>query len=93
MVDQQAMATKPFQIHQVGICLFVCQRYPIIVHPFSVPVVLAGTSAIPPATAVNYIPWALMGFIFNYVIRKRYFNWWAKYNCDYRNTSIILCER
>jgi len=41
---------------------------------------LSGTGAIPPATAVNYIPWALLGFIFNYVIRKRHFNWWAKYN-------------
>jgi len=47
---------------------------------FSVPVVLSGTGAIPPATAVNYIPWALIGFIFNFVIRKRAFNWWAKYN-------------
>jgi len=46
----------------------------------NVPVVLAGTGCIPPATAVNYIPWALIGFIFNYVIRKRHFNWWAKYN-------------
>jgi len=46
----------------------------------NVPVVLSGTGAIPPATAVNYIPWALIGFIFNYVIRKRHFNWWAKYN-------------
>jgi hypothetical protein len=48
----------------------------------SVPVVLAGTSSIPPATAVNYIPWALIGFIFNFVIRRRHFNWWAKYNCE-----------
>jgi hypothetical protein len=50
--------------------------------PVSVPVVLAGTALIPPATAVNFIPWALIGFIFNFVIRKRYFNWWAKYNCE-----------
>ncbi|KAH9982093.1 OPT oligopeptide transporter [Lactifluus volemus] len=46
----------------------------------NVPVVLAGTGWIPPATAVNYIPWAVVGFIFNYVIRRRHFNWWAKYN-------------
>ncbi|KAI0271699.1 OPT oligopeptide transporter [Gloeopeniophorella convolvens] len=46
----------------------------------NVPVVLAGTCWIPPATAVNYIPWAILGFIFNYVIRKRHFSWWAKYN-------------
>jgi len=46
----------------------------------NIPLVLGGTGAIPPATAVNYIPWALIGFIFNFVIRKRQFNWWAKYN-------------
>ncbi|KAI0286616.1 OPT oligopeptide transporter protein-domain-containing protein [Russula aff. rugulosa BPL654] len=46
----------------------------------NVPVVLAGTAQIPPATAVNFIPWALIGFIFNFVIRRRHFNWWAKYN-------------
>ncbi|KAA1468333.1 OPT oligopeptide transporter [Dentipellis sp. KUC8613] len=46
----------------------------------NVPVILSGTDWIPPATAVNYIPWAIVGFIFNYVIRKRHFGWWAKYN-------------
>lgn len=46
----------------------------------NVPVILSGTSFIPPATAVNYIPWAVAGFIFNYLVRKRHFSWWAKYN-------------
>ncbi|EIM92032.1 small oligopeptide transporter [Stereum hirsutum FP-91666 SS1] len=46
----------------------------------NVPVILSGTEWIPPATAVNYIPWALVGFIFNYIVRKRHFSWWAKYN-------------
>ncbi|TFY70179.1 hypothetical protein EVG20_g2824 [Dentipellis fragilis] len=46
----------------------------------NVPVILSGTDWIPPATAVNYIPWAIVGFIFNYLIRKRHFGWWAKYN-------------
>lgn len=57
---------------------------------FSIPVVLAGTSWIPPATAVNYIPWALIGFVFNYVIRKRHFNWWAKYNCEYPLSILFI---
>lgn len=35
---------------------------------------------IPPASAVNYVPWALVGFIFQYVIRRRHFPWWTKYN-------------
>ena len=56
----------------------------------SVPVVLAGTASIPPATAVNFIPWALIGFIFNFVIRRRHFNWWAKYNCECRPIEVLL---
>jgi hypothetical protein len=61
-----------------------------VVLSFSVPVVLAGTDQIPPATAVNFIPWALIGFIFNYVIRKRHFNWWAKYNCECWPNDVFL---
>ena len=33
-----------------------------------------------PATPVNYIAWGLVGFVFQYVIRRRHFSWWAKYN-------------
>lgn len=46
----------------------------------SFPVIFSGTGAIPPATAVNYVPWTIVGFIFQYVIRRRHFSWWAKYN-------------
>lgn len=48
---------------------------------FSFPVIFSGTGAIPPASAVNYVPWTIVGFIFNYVIRRRHFSWWTKYNC------------
>ncbi|PPQ65048.1 hypothetical protein CVT26_015744 [Gymnopilus dilepis] len=44
------------------------------------PVIFNGTGAIPPASAVNYIPWAIVGFLFQYVIRRRHFSWWTKYN-------------
>ncbi|KAF8496641.1 OPT oligopeptide transporter [Hysterangium stoloniferum] len=44
------------------------------------PVIFNGTGAIPPATATNYIPWAMVGFLFQYVIRRRHFSWWTKYN-------------
>lgn len=47
---------------------------------FSLPVIFAGTGLIPPATAVNYVPWTIVGFIFQYVIRRRHFSWWTKYN-------------
>jgi len=80
MADQQAVADEHFQIRQVSVLIISRLTVSDITLSFSVPVVLSGTGAIPPATAVNYIPWALIGFIFNFVIRKRAFNWWAKYN-------------
>jgi OPT family oligopeptide transporter len=45
------------------------------------PVIFSGTGLIPPATAVNYVPWGVVGFIFQYWIRRRHFAWWTKYNC------------
>ncbi|KAK0442537.1 oligopeptide transporter [Desarmillaria tabescens] len=58
---------------------FAC---PVISYLISLnfPVIFSGTGAIPPASAVNYVPWAIVGFIFQYVIRRRHFSWWAKYN-------------
>ncbi|KAJ7178961.1 oligopeptide transporter [Mycena filopes] len=44
------------------------------------PVIFSGTGAIPPASAINYVPWAIVGFVFQYVIRRRHFAWWTKYN-------------
>ncbi|KAI0919974.1 hypothetical protein AcV5_001906 [Taiwanofungus camphoratus] len=44
------------------------------------PVIFSGTNLIPPASAINYVPWTLVGFLFNYVIRRRHFSWWTKYN-------------
>jgi len=46
----------------------------------NIPIMLNGTAYIPPATAVNYVPWTIVGFIFQYLIRKRHFSWWSKYN-------------
>jgi OPT oligopeptide transporter protein len=44
--------------------------------------IFAGVQLMPPATSINYVPWAVVGFIFQYVIRRRYFPFWAKYNCE-----------
>ena len=44
------------------------------------PVIYTGTGNMPPATAVNYIPAAIICFIFNRLIRRRNFSWWSKYN-------------
>ena len=57
------------------------RRYPQSwVRWVSTPVILNGVSAIPPATGINYSSWFLVGFIFQYLIRKRNFAWWSKFN-------------
>ncbi|KIP12223.1 hypothetical protein PHLGIDRAFT_32874 [Phlebiopsis gigantea 11061_1 CR5-6] len=44
------------------------------------PVIFSGTGNLPPATPLNYVSWGIVGFIFNFVIRRRHFSWWTKYN-------------
>jgi OPT family small oligopeptide transporter len=57
------------------------RRYPgSWVRWVSTPVILNGVSAIPPATGINYSSWFLVGFVFQYLIRKRNFAWWTKFN-------------
>jgi len=57
------------------------KKYPDSLFKYiNVPVIFNGTGLIPPATAENYVPWAIIGFIFQYVIRRRHFSWWSKYN-------------
>lgn len=46
----------------------------------NVPILFAGIGSIPPATGINYISWLLVGFIFNYCIRRFRFRWWMRYN-------------
>ncbi|KDQ11754.1 hypothetical protein BOTBODRAFT_176948 [Botryobasidium botryosum FD-172 SS1] len=46
----------------------------------NIPIMLSVSNNIPPATASNYVPWLIVGFIFQYLIRRRHFSWWAKYN-------------
>lgn len=43
----------------------ISRKYPnSIVKYINFPVIFTGTAAIPPASAVNYVPWAIVGFIF-----------------------------
>ncbi|KAH9814731.1 OPT oligopeptide transporter protein-domain-containing protein [Melampsora americana] len=46
----------------------------------NIPVLLVGACWIPPATAINYTSWIIVGFIFQYVFRRTKFRWWSKYN-------------
>jgi hypothetical protein len=53
------------------------------------PIIFGSTGYIPPATPLNYVPTVFVCFIFNYIIRRRHFDWWAKYNCESLHDEAI----
>ncbi|KAK4157987.1 OPT oligopeptide transporter protein-domain-containing protein [Chaetomidium leptoderma] len=44
------------------------------------PVIFGGAGAIPPATPLNYLSWGIVGFVFQFLIKKRHFGWWSRLN-------------
>ena len=44
------------------------------------PVFFSGTGYIPPATPYNYGAYCLVGLVFGWFIKRRFFHWWTKYN-------------
>jgi len=46
----------------------------------NLPILFGSLSWIPPATGLNFSVWALVCFLFNYVIKRRKSAWWGKYN-------------
>ncbi|EAU93222.2 glutathione transporter [Coprinopsis cinerea okayama7 len=60
---------------------FLARRFPLSIWRYiNIPIFFASLGAMPPASGINYISWALTGFIFNYVIRRFHFRWWMRYN-------------
>ncbi|KAK7064599.1 OPT oligopeptide transporter [Favolaschia claudopus] len=60
---------------------YLARRFPLSFWRYiNIPVFCGGVGAIPAASAYNYAAWALTGFIFNYVVRRRHFRWWMRYN-------------
>ncbi len=58
-----------------------CRRYNrhSILRKVNLPVIFGAMSWIPPATGLNFSVWALVCYIFNYLIKRRASAWWAKY--------------
>ncbi|GAW27123.1 putative sexual differentiation process protein isp4 [Rosellinia necatrix] len=50
-----------------------------IVRKINLPVLFGSLSWIPPATGLNFSVWAVVCYIFNYLIKNRAHAWWAKY--------------
>ncbi|KAH8651252.1 OPT family small oligopeptide transporter [Xylariales sp. PMI_506] len=44
------------------------------------PIIFGGSGSIPPATPLNYLSWGIVGYVFQHLIRKRYFGWWSRLN-------------
>ncbi|KAL6869989.1 hypothetical protein ACO1O0_001324 [Amphichorda felina] len=44
------------------------------------PLIFGGAGAIPPATPLNYLSWGIVGFVFQFWIKKRHFAWWGRLN-------------
>ncbi|KAF7546861.1 hypothetical protein G7046_g9183 [Stylonectria norvegica] len=44
------------------------------------PLIFGGAGAIPPATPLNYLSWGIVGFVFQFWIKKRHFAWWSRLN-------------
>ncbi|KAF4623976.1 hypothetical protein D9613_001694 [Agrocybe pediades] len=60
---------------------FLARRFPLSWYRYiNMPIFFAGLSAMPPASGINYASWVLVGFIFNYCIRRFHFRWWMRYN-------------
>ncbi|CAL1710742.1 unnamed protein product [Somion occarium] len=59
----------------------LAKKYPnSFLNYVNIPLLCAGIGLSPPATSANYIPWAIIGFVTQYYVRRKYFPFWAKYN-------------
>ncbi|KAH6891476.1 small oligopeptide transporter-like protein [Thelonectria olida] len=59
----------------------VYRRFPHSwVRYINVPIFFNAAGNIPPANTTQYSLWFIFGFVFNYLIRKRAFDWWKRYN-------------
>lgn len=50
-----------------------------IVRKINLPVLFGSLSWIPPATGLNFSVWAVVCYLFNYLVKNRAQAWWAKY--------------
>ncbi|KAI1752395.1 OPT oligopeptide transporter protein-domain-containing protein [Xylaria castorea] len=63
------------------IIYFATKRYPRSpVKYLMAPLIFGGAGSMPPATPLNYLSWGIVGYIFQFVIKKRHFRWWSRLN-------------
>ncbi|KAI0971661.1 OPT oligopeptide transporter protein-domain-containing protein [Xylaria arbuscula] len=63
------------------IIYFVAKRYPHSPAKYLMaPLIFGGAGSMPPATPLNYLSWGIVGYVFQFVIKKRHFRWWSRLN-------------
>ncbi|KAK3319345.1 OPT oligopeptide transporter protein-domain-containing protein [Apodospora peruviana] len=63
----------------IPLWLYARNKKQSIVRKISLPVLFGSLGWIPPATGLNFSVWAVMCYVFNYLIKNRAQAWWAKY--------------
>ncbi|KAI1446405.1 OPT-domain-containing protein [Annulohypoxylon stygium] len=66
-------------IAPIPLWLYGRKKKSSIVRKINLPVLFGSLSWIPPATGLNFSVWAVVCYIFNYLIKNRASGWWAKY--------------
>jgi len=46
----------------------------------NMPVLIGATGLLPPASAVNFTSWLIVGFVFSFVIYRYRREWWQRHN-------------
>ncbi|CAD6964877.1 unnamed protein product [Tilletia laevis] len=60
---------------------FLAKRYPRSwLRYLNWPVIFTATGNMPPATGINVAAFVIVGFIFQYYLRRKHFGWWSSYN-------------
>ncbi|KAI9511773.1 OPT-domain-containing protein [Russula earlei] len=60
---------------------YLARRYPrSFLRYVNIPVALIAANSVPPANGVNIVSWALVGFAFQWFMRRFHFRWWMRYN-------------
>lgn len=62
----------------IPLWLWVRRNPRSILRNLNLPVLINGPLGIPPANGVNYASWLVVGFVFQFYLRRRKFAWWSK---------------
>ncbi|KAK4237105.1 OPT oligopeptide transporter protein-domain-containing protein [Achaetomium macrosporum] len=63
----------------IPLWLYGRRRRDSLVRKINLPVLFGSLGWIPPATGLNFSVWAVVCYVFNYLVKRRAPRWWAKY--------------